>query len=95
MSYKAEEQLDKDQDVCMRVAYYQLDGDIPNLDEINEQLKATALTDMEAYNLEKDFYDEAFEAYGAGYIVDATTYVTYNDDSIISFVTYSEKKILI
>ena len=35
---------------------------------------------------------EAFEAYGAGYIVDATTYVTYNDDSIISFVTYSEKK---
>ena len=92
LSYKAEEQLDKDQDVCMRVAYYQLDGDIPNLDEINEQLKATALTDMEAYNLEKDFYDEAFEAYGAGYIVDATTYVTYNDDSIISFVTYSEKK---
>lgn len=92
LSYKTEEQLDKDQDVCMRVTYYQLEGDIPNLDEINEQLKATALTDLEAYNLEKEFYDEVFEAYGAGYIVEATTYVTYNDDSIISFVTHSNNK---
>ncbi|MBQ1171525.1 MAG: hypothetical protein IIX48_02850 [Lachnospiraceae bacterium] len=91
LSYKTEEQLDKDQDVCMRVTYYQLEGDIPNLDQINEQLKAAALTDLDEYNLEKEFYDEVFEKYGAGYLVDAKTYVTYNDDSLISFVTFSDK----
>lgn len=91
LSYKTEEQLDKDLDVCMRATYYQLEGDIPNLEQINEQLKETALKDFEEYNLEKDFYEEVFDEYGAGYIVEAKTYVTYNDESLISFVTHSNK----
>lgn len=87
--FKTEEELDKDNDICMRGTYYQLEGDIPNLDEINETLKDQALADIDYFNYMKDDYEEAFEDYGAGYTVDAKTYVTYNDESVVSMVTSS------
>lgn len=89
LSFETEEQLDKDLDVCMRVTYYQLEGDIPNLDSINQQLKETALEDVTFYQDEKEMFEQDFENYGEGYVVDAKTYVTYNDEFIISLVTYS------
>lgn len=88
--FKTKEVLDEDNNICMRGTYYQLEGDIPNLDKINKTLKDQALVDIDYFNDLRDKYDEAFEEYGAGYMVKAKTYVTYNDESIVSVVTSSE-----
>lgn len=90
VKYFSDEQLDKKQNVCMRSTYYQLVGDIPNIDVINEKIKETALEDSIAYFDQEDVFIDEFETYGAGYVVSAETYVTYNDEKIISFVTYSQ-----
>ena len=88
--FKTKEVLDEDNNICMRGTYYQLEGDIPNLDKINKTLKDQALVDIDYFNDLRDKYDEAFEEYGPGYMVKAKTYVTYNDENMVSVVTSSE-----
>lgn len=84
IKFKTEEQLDKDKNVCMRATYYQLEGDIPNLKEINKSLRDAACYYLDYYNEETDFFDDMFDDYGEVYIVSATSYLTYHDDSLLS-----------
>jgi hypothetical protein len=87
MVHENYEKLDKAQNVCIRINYYQLEGDIPNLDEINETLKFQAIWPGEIYTEWADDFQEEFEEYGAGYVVSVESYVTYNDEKMISVVS--------
>ena len=77
---------DESRNICMRINYYQLEGDIPNLEDINESLKEAAMYYSNYYNENIDSYEEIFEEYGSGYVVDVDAFVTYNDDEKISIV---------
>jgi hypothetical protein len=99
--YENYEQLDKSQNVCIRINYYQLEGDIPNLDEINETLKMQAIWPGEVYTEWSEDFEEIFDEYGAGYVVSVESYVTYNDEksaSVVSDIYYetavSVKKVI-
>ena len=81
------EELDKDLNVCIRVNYYQIEGDIPNVDEINEVLKAQAMWAADSYHEDAEEFEQEFEEYGAGYVVNVDSYITYNDDEMMSMVS--------
>lgn len=81
------EEVDEDQNVCIRVNYYQLEGDIPNLDEINEELRYQAAWPGDIYFSMSDEFEDEFDEYGPGYVVSVDSYVTYNDEEKISVVS--------
>lgn len=81
------EELERENNVCIRINYYQLEGDIPNLTAINEALKDQAMWAGELYHDEKDEFEYEFERYGAGYVAEVESYVTYNDEQTISVVS--------
>lgn len=81
------EELDEEKNVCIRVNYYQLEGDIPNLDEINEELRFQAAWPGDNYLDYMDDFEEEFNEYGPGYVVYVDSYVTYNDEEKISVVS--------
>lgn len=85
--YENFEELDKDLNVCVRINYYQLEGDIPNLDEINKTLKQQAMWAGERYLSNKGDFEYEFEKYGAGYVATVESYITYNDDQTVSMVS--------
>lgn len=85
--HESYEELDEDLNVCIRINYYQIEGDIPNVDEINEVLKEQAMWAGESYHEDADLFAEEFEEYGAGYVVEVDSYITYNDDEILSMVS--------
>ncbi len=85
--HESYEELDKDLNVCIRINYYQIEGDIPNVDEINEVLKAQAMWAGDSYHEDADLFEEEFEEYGAGYVVEVDSYITYNDDEVLSMVS--------
>lgn len=87
MVYNNWEELDEEKNVCIRVNYYQLEGDIPNLDEINEELRFQAAWPGDIYFDMADDFAEEFEEYGPGYVVSVESYVTYNDEEKISVVS--------
>ncbi|MGN0132620.1 MAG: hypothetical protein ACI4AA_09290 [Lachnospiraceae bacterium] len=87
MVYNNWEEIDRDQNVCIRVNYYQLEGDIPNLDVINEELRYQAGWAGDIYFDLADDFEEEFEEYGPGYVVSVESYVTYNDEETISVVS--------
>ena len=80
------EYYEPENDVCMRIAYYQLAGDIPNLEDINTQLKDYAIYYAEDYKASIADYQDYFAESGAGYIININSYVTYNDTESISIV---------
>ena len=86
LKFETYEDTDESQDICMRVNYYQLDGDIPNLDQLNEALKESAVYYCEYYYDNISDYEEIFEEYGNGYVVEVESFVTYNDEERISIV---------
>ncbi len=86
INFETFEDTDESDNICMRIRYYQLEGDIPNLEDINETLKETAMRYNTYYNDNIDNYEEMFEEYGSGFVVKVDTYVTYNDDEKISIV---------
>lgn len=88
-NYENYEYVDEDRNVCIRINYYQLDGDIPNLDEINYKLENTALIYADQYLDNKNQYEEVFEEEGYGYVATVDAYVTYNDEQTVS-VVYDE-----
>ncbi|MBP3420775.1 MAG: hypothetical protein J6K37_00720 [Lachnospiraceae bacterium] len=85
--HESYEELDEDLNVCIRINYYQIEGDIPNVDEINEVLKAQAMWAGDSYHEDADLFAEEFEEYGAGYVVEVDSYITYNDDEVVSVVS--------
>ena len=78
------EELERENNVCIRINYYQLEGDIPNLTAINEALEAVAMMPAELYHDEKDEFEYEFERYGAGYVAEVESYITYNDEQTLS-----------
>lgn len=86
INFETFEDSDESQNICMRINYYQLDGDIPNLETINEALKETAMYYNTYYNDNIDDYEDIFAEYGSGYVVDVDSFVTYNDEEKISIV---------
>ena len=86
INFETFEDSDESQNICMRINYYQLDGDIPNLETINEALKETAMYYNTYYNDNIDDYEDIFAEYGSGYVVDVDSFVTYNDEEKISVV---------
>ena len=87
MVHNSWEETDREQNVCIRVNYYQLEGDIPNLDDINEELRFQAGWPGDIYFDRPEEFAEEFEEYGPGYVVSVDSYVTYNDEEKISVVS--------
>lgn len=84
MVHENYEELERENNVCIRINYYQLEGDIPNLTEINAALEAVAMMPAELYHDEIDEFEYEFERYGAGYVAEVESYITYNDEQTIS-----------
>lgn len=78
------EELERENNVCIRINYYQLEGDIPNLTAINKALEAVAMMPAELYHDESDEFEYEFERYGAGYVAKVESYITYNDEQTLS-----------
>lgn len=85
-----DEYLDEKYNICIRTSYVQLEGDIPNLDAINEQLKNVATEDIEYYKENKAQYQQVIENYDAGVRSDAKSFVTYNDAETVSVAVHYE-----
>ena len=90
VSYKVNrefyEELDKENGASMQVSYIQLEGDIPNLDTINERIKELSMAYTEAFLEDKESFKANYEQYGAVFNLNVESYVTYNDEDIISIV---------
>lgn len=80
------EYTDKDRNVCIRIAYIQLEGDIPNLEHLNEEIKEESLYLARIYDEQKEQYDAYVDEYGGGYIANVDSYVTFNSDDRMSIV---------
>lgn len=97
VSYKVERNFeeinDKKYDSCLRVSYVQLDGDIPNLDEINRILKDKAMDEFEAYKDNEAQYHEIIKEYGTCVDVLVQSFVTYNDEEIISVAIQKDSRL--
>lgn len=72
---------DPDNDIDIVINYVELEGDIPNIDKLNEALEKVAL-----YYAEDFAKDSYYAEFGDSYAVYITSYVTYNDDDIVSIV---------
>ena len=90
VSYKIKDEYyeyyEEENDVCMRVHYIQLEGDLPNLEEINEHIMAESLYYVDEYEYDLEEYAEELEESDEPYIVNIDSYVTYNDNELISIV---------
>lgn len=80
------EYTDKERNVCIRIAYIQLEGDIPNLENLNEEIKEETLYLAKIYDEQKERYDAYVDEYGGGYIACVDSYVTFNSDDRMSIV---------
>nr|MBQ8253725.1 hypothetical protein [Lachnospiraceae bacterium] len=81
-----DEYADREEGVCVRLSYIQLEGDIPNLESINEMLKDSAYIYMKNMDSVKETVGEGH----AGIYADTRSYVTYNTENQISIVLRDE-----
>ncbi len=73
---------DPDNNIDVVINYFELQGDsIPNIDRLNEALEKVAL-----YYVDDFPQYSAYAEYGDSYTVYITSYVTYNDEEMISIV---------
>ena len=86
MTHTNYEETERENDVCIRVNYYQLEGDIPNLDDLNKELEDYAMYYGSYYDKYYDDFQEIFEEDGKGFVCTTEAYITYNDESMISVV---------
>lgn len=86
MIYTNYEKLEQENDVCIRVNFYQLEGDLPNIDELNKELEEYAMYYGSYYDKYYDDFQELFEEEGKGFVCTTEAYITYNDESMISVV---------
>lgn len=76
--------------VSWTVDFYQLSGEIPNLEEINRRLYA-----MGTYG--RDFYLTAYDVndyFNGQYSAKSNTYITYNDETFLSAITVTSIEVL-
>ena len=71
-----------DSNVVIRVAFYQLEGDIPNIDELNDEILAYSAYMAGNYF---DSYPEGSD-YEGTMELDTDSYITFNDDKTMSIV---------
>ena len=91
VSYKVKREFDsiynKKLNVCLRCSYIQLEGDIPNLTDINAKLKEYGRYYLAYYEDNKNTIDEVLESNKEyNYVSDSKSYVPYNDSDNISVV---------
>ena len=71
--------------VLLRVAYYQLEGDIPNIDELNDEIMAYS-----AYMAGNYFENYSESDYEGTMELSTDSYITFNDDRILSILLNEE-----
>lgn len=79
-----EEYTDEKLNICIRASYVQLEGNIPNLEEINARLKSEALSDLEWFEEKQDEYEQLCEKYETGIRSETKSFVTFNDEETVS-----------
>lgn len=85
---------DQEKKVCIRIDYLQLEGPIPNLESINEELKETSLYLAHVYEEDESGYNAYIDNFGGGFLAETDSYVTYNSDETISIVLQESCQIL-
>lgn len=79
---KTYDKSEADSDVIIQVNYYLLEGDsIPNVDKLNEAIEKVSL-----YYAEDFLSSTGVAEYGESYYAWVDSYVTYNDEDMISIV---------
>ncbi|MBD5545289.1 MAG: hypothetical protein HDR01_13910 [Lachnospiraceae bacterium] len=91
VSYKVNreffEKIQEEQGVCIQVSYIQLEGDIPNLEAINEKIKDESMFYANVYLEKEDYYQEVFKNYDyMTHKITVESFVTLNDEESISIV---------
>ena len=90
VSYKVNrefyEEIDKENGACIQISYIQLEGDIPNLEIINEEIKEQSMVYANGFLEDKESFAEYYKNYGAVFSLTVESYVTYNDEDNISIV---------
>ena len=76
------EYISEEGNVTFKIAYIQLEGDIPNLDQLNQEIKDTTCYYLDSY-FESYQADEEYQGYIEYYI---DSYIPYNDNSKMSIV---------
>ncbi|MCM1160864.1 MAG: zinc ribbon domain-containing protein [Roseburia sp.] len=89
VSYKVKreffEKVEEEQGICIQVSYIQLEGDIPNLEAINEKLKAEGMALADWYMEDEGSYQAIRKEYDfITFYVKVESTVTVNDEESIS-----------
>lgn len=90
VSYKVNrefyEKIEPEDGICIQVSYIQLEGDVPNLESINEIIKEESMRYANAYLEDEEVYKERYEENGYNHHIVVESYVTYNDEEMISIL---------
>lgn len=91
VSYKVNrefyEKIEEEQGVCIQVSYIQLEGDIPNLEAINEAIKERSMLLANVYLDKEDYYKELYKEYDdITHYIKVESTVAINDEESISIV---------
>lgn len=82
---------DRELGVCLRASYVQLEGNIPNLDEINRKLEEEGCYYLQYYEDEQERIDRSLKDNDNNIFLSKTScYVPYNDEDTISVVFQDE-----
>ncbi len=89
VSYKVNreffEKVEEEHGVCIQISYIQLEGDIPNLEAINEKIKEESMALADSYMEEEDYYQAILNEYDSmTFCVKVESFVTVNDEESIS-----------
>ena len=76
------EYISEEGNVTFKIAYIQLEGEIPNLDQLNQEIKDTTCYYLDSY-FESYQADEEYQGYIEYYI---DSYIPYNDNGKMSIV---------
>ncbi len=90
VSYKVAHEMyecvEAENDVDIRASYVQLEGDIPNLTQINERLKQEAIYFPQNYEKNKNEILESLHEWNIGVNAEIESFVTYNTQTQMSVV---------
>lgn len=78
--------FDQEHRVCLQSNFYQISGDVPNVDFLNERLAYASMYYVEDYLDNIDYFNNYIEEYESGYILSIDSYATYTSDEILSIV---------
>lgn len=88
------ETIDRENGANMQASYIQLEGDIPNLENVNETIKEQSLYYYDYFLENEESFTDLYEEYGAVYDLTVESYVTFNDEDMISIAVESKYEYL-